>query len=79
LREVVQDGATGLLVPPRDPGALAAALDGLLDDPGRRKRMADAASERARQFGARNAVPRVVDVYEDALRVRRQRSDRHRE
>ena len=76
LREVVQHGTTGLLVPPRDPGALAAAIDGLLDDPGRRKRMADAASERARQFGVRNAVPRIVDVYEDALRDRQQRSER---
>ena len=76
LREVVQHGVTGLLVPPRDPGALAAALDELLDDPGRRKRMADAASERAREFGVRNAVPRIVDVYEDALRDRQQRSER---
>jgi glycosyltransferase involved in cell wall biosynthesis len=76
LREVVQHGVTGLLVPPRDPGALAVALDELLDDPGRRKRMAGAASERARQFGVRNAVPRIVHAYEDALRDRQQCSGR---
>lgn len=31
--EVVEDGVTGLLVPPRDPGALARAISLLLEDP----------------------------------------------
>ena len=33
--------------------------------------MGEAARERARQFGVRNVVPRIVEVYEDALRDRR--------
>ncbi|HEU0041915.1 MAG TPA: glycosyltransferase family 4 protein [Jiangellaceae bacterium] len=33
LREVVEDGGTGLLVPPRDPAAIATATLRLLDDP----------------------------------------------
>jgi glycosyltransferase involved in cell wall biosynthesis len=70
LREVVQDGSTGLLVPPGDPGALAAALDDLLDDPERRKRMGEAGREATFQFGVRKVVPRIVEVYEDALRSR---------
>jgi len=37
--EVVHDGVDGLLVPPREPRALAAALRGLLDDPGSRVRL----------------------------------------
>lgn len=70
LREVVHHGATGLLVPPGDADALARALDELLDDPDILKRMGAAASERSRQFGARNAVPRIVEIYEDAVRGR---------
>jgi glycosyltransferase involved in cell wall biosynthesis len=70
LREVVQDGSTGLLVPPGDPDALAAALDDLLDDPERRKLMGEAARARTLQFGVRNVVPRIVEVYDDALRSR---------
>lgn len=31
-REVVEDGVTGRLVPPRDPGALAAAMASVMDD-----------------------------------------------
>ena len=34
LAEIVADGRTGLLVPPADPDALAAAIGRLLDDPG---------------------------------------------
>lgn len=71
LPEVVQHGSTGLLVPPGDPRALAAALDELFDDPQRRKLMGEAAKARSRQFGARGVVPRIVEVYEDALRARR--------
>ena len=39
LRDLVVDGETGLVVPPRDPGALRAALERLLGDPGLRRRL----------------------------------------
>ena len=67
LRDVVQHGSTGLMVTPGDPGALAAALDDLLDDPGLRRRMGEAGRIRARQFEAATVTPRVVEVFEDAL------------
>lgn len=73
LREIVRHGSTGLLVPPGDPGALAEALDNLLDNPDLRRRMGEAAKVAARNFGARNAVPRIVETYEDALRDRQGR------
>jgi glycosyltransferase involved in cell wall biosynthesis len=37
VREVVDDGANAILVPPGDAPALASAIDGLLDDTGRRQ------------------------------------------
>jgi glycosyltransferase involved in cell wall biosynthesis len=70
LREVVQDGSTGRLVPAGDADALAEALDSLTEQAELRKRLGEAAAERARLFGARNVVPRIVEVYEDALRDR---------
>jgi glycosyltransferase involved in cell wall biosynthesis len=47
LPEVVgTDGQTGLLVPPDDPGALAAAIGRLLDDDALRQRLGDAGRQR---------------------------------
>jgi glycosyltransferase involved in cell wall biosynthesis len=45
-REVVQDGRNGYLVPPNDPGALAAALEKLVTDPARRRAMGEAGREK---------------------------------
>jgi glycosyltransferase involved in cell wall biosynthesis len=39
LPDIVEHGETGLLVPPRDPGALASCLAELLSDPGMQRRM----------------------------------------
>jgi glycosyltransferase involved in cell wall biosynthesis len=43
IPELVEDGRTGLLVAPKDPAALADALERLLDDPKRRQDLAVAA------------------------------------
>ena len=47
IPEVVADGETGLLVPPDDPAALAAALNELLRSPGRAAAMGKLGRERA--------------------------------
>lgn len=44
---MVEDGATGILVPAGDAAAIAAALDRLLDEPGRIRAMGRAAAARA--------------------------------
>jgi len=62
--EVVQDGVTGLLVPPQDPAALAGALREVLADPARRSRMG-AAGRRwvAEQFHWERVAERVLEAY----------------
>jgi glycosyltransferase involved in cell wall biosynthesis len=67
--EVVVDGETGLLVPPRDPDALAAALRRLLADADLRRRMGDAGYERVRErFSADAMTGRVLEIYDEVLR-----------
>ncbi|MGI9507859.1 MAG: glycosyltransferase family 4 protein [Geminicoccaceae bacterium] len=43
VADVVQDGVTGVLTTPRDPAAFASALASLLDQPGKRRSMSEAA------------------------------------
>ncbi len=49
IPEVIEEGVTGLMVPPRDDGALADAIVRLLDDDALRKRMAVVAPTRVRE------------------------------
>jgi glycosyltransferase involved in cell wall biosynthesis len=65
--EVVTDGVDGLLVPSRDPAALADGLLRLLDDPALRERIGAAARLRAAAFDIRTAVARMEQVYDGLL------------
>jgi glycosyltransferase involved in cell wall biosynthesis len=65
--EVVDDGAQGVVVPPRDPGALADGLLRLLGDTELRAKMGAMARERAFDFDIRKAVGRMEQVYAELL------------
>jgi glycosyltransferase involved in cell wall biosynthesis len=56
LRDLVVDGETGLVVPPRDPDALRGALERLLGDPELRRKLGTAGRERAGSQFSWNAV-----------------------
>jgi len=64
---VNQDGITGRVVPPRDPGALTSAISDLLADPALRARMGAAAQARATEFDLDLMVDRVLALYTDLL------------
>jgi glycogen(starch) synthase len=66
LLDLVADGASGVLVPPGDPAALAAALRGLLEDRGRLRAMGTAALARAQAFSTDAVVPRIEAAYREA-------------
>ncbi len=71
-REVVVDGDTGVLVPPRDAAALAAAVERLLADPAERARMGEAGRRRMlEQFDEEQVVARTLEVYRRLLDRRR--------
>ncbi len=65
---VNRHGETGWVVPPRDPAALATALDQLLADPEQRQTMADQARQRAAtELSADRMIDRVIQIYESVL------------
>lgn len=67
--EVVEDGVTGRLVPPRDPAALATAILDLLADPARARRMADAGHALATERFAPDALVAAVErSYREVMR-----------
>ena len=63
-REIVRDGVDGLLVPPRDVDALAAAMASCVADPALRARLGRAARQRAQEFSVGASAGGLVDVYE---------------
>jgi glycosyltransferase involved in cell wall biosynthesis len=66
--EAVQDGSTGLLVPPRDPKALAAALQRLVDDPALRRRLGEEGRRRVvAKFDAGRMTRHMLDVYDEVV------------
>ena len=65
---VNQDGVTGRVVPPRDPSALAAAINELLEDPARRAQMGAAARARvSAEFDLGLMAERVLTLYASLL------------
>ena len=69
--EVVVDGESGLLVPPRDPQAMADAVLRLLREPELARRMGEAASRRVEtEFSLPRMVHRMESLYDEMLAPR---------
>ena len=64
IAELIEDGATGILVPPGDPRALAEALAALIRDPARRARLAAAGEARVRRdFDMQRGIDRLAALF----------------
>ncbi|MDA7960483.1 MAG: glycosyltransferase family 4 protein, partial [Nitrosopumilus sp.] len=61
--EMVRDGESGVLVDPKDPDRFAKEIVGLLDDPGRRGRLEEAAAEAAKGYGWDVIVEKYLKLY----------------
>jgi glycosyltransferase involved in cell wall biosynthesis len=75
LPEVVEEGETGLLVAPDDPGALTAAVLSLLRDDSRRRTMGERAVKWVHErFDLRASVTAMERFYQEVLPAHRNRT-----
>ena len=66
VREAINDGVNGILIPPRDVHALAQAIEELAGDPEKSARYGNASLERANnEFDHRRVVGEYLKLYED--------------
>ena len=66
IPDVIEDGVHGVLVPPRDEAALAAALTGLLEDMDRGREMGARARDRCRrELSLDRTVETLQELYEE--------------
>ena len=75
IPEVVRDGEDGILVPPANPEAIAAAVCRLLDDEPLRKRLGDAAIQSAfSRFQPQKSADELTRIYQSVLARKRHKS-----
>jgi glycosyltransferase involved in cell wall biosynthesis len=68
LPEVVTDGETGFLIPPRDPAALAVALERLLADPALAQHLGANARDYVREHYSLDRLGRKInEIYEELV------------
>ena len=63
LPEVIEDGKSGLLVPPGDIAGFVRAAAALVSDDGLRAMLAEGARQRASEFDAKRMIERTAEVY----------------
>jgi glycosyltransferase involved in cell wall biosynthesis len=66
-REVLEDGVTGVLVPPADAAALASGLDRVLGDAALREGLGRQALAASRRYDVRACVDQMQDLYDELL------------
>jgi glycosyltransferase involved in cell wall biosynthesis len=81
IPEIIEDGVTGLLVPPQSPDKLAEAVITILQNPSLARQMGEAGRQRVRErFSVEQHVARIQEIYEELRSSRkgfRQRANPH--
>ena len=68
LPEIVEDGVSGVIVPPGDSAALAKAIATLIQEPERCQEMGEAGARRIRErFSWRRTAEETLELYEEVL------------
>lgn len=70
LPEVLEGGRCGLIVPPRDPAALANAISRALADADLRRGLVERARKRVDAFGIDGWIASIEQLYEELLQLR---------
>ncbi|BAF71060.1 glycosyltransferase [Sulfurovum sp. NBC37-1] len=69
LPEVIEDGVTGIIVPPRNPEMTAKAIEKLILDPSFRTQMGDAGRTRVcKLYNWKDNVKQMIKVYNEVLK-----------
>jgi glycosyltransferase involved in cell wall biosynthesis len=67
IPEIIEDGVTGLLVPPYSPNALAKAITTILQDPARAQQMGRAGQQRVQTHFNLKRYVEIEKIYEELL------------
>jgi glycosyltransferase involved in cell wall biosynthesis len=72
IPEIIEDGVTGLLVPPQSPDKLAEAIITILQNPSLARQIGEAGRQRVRErFSVEQHVARIQEIYEELCSSRR--------
>ena len=67
VEEVIEDGATGMLVPPKDAALIAEVVTDLLTNPDRARLLSERAEQAVKQYDVRTSMRRIENLYEMVL------------
>ena len=70
IKEIIQNGETGLLVPPKDAKELAKKILYLLCNEGEAQRLAKNAKEESKKYSVENSVRKLEEIYDSLISKR---------